>query len=568
MIENKTPMQTDMHTRALAALESGNKNEAYTHFGAILSSDPSDIDANYYLGVLNLEDRKAKIALPLLQKAAKLSQKIKPVRALGNCFEALARYSDATNCYRAVLKKTPRDGKLWVQYGRVLERDNQKDKSIEAYQKALSIEPDNAEAAIKLGWLLWKDSPILAIQTLEKALSANKKNKVARIQLLSTLIVFQEWSARLQLKKSPYHALDLKEMFFPLNQITLKKLYSESHDFLKLSPTIEWAQMTAGLAAFSSQKYVQSQKLFSKIEKGHLSPMAKAIRLDQGFYNQLDQIPDSDLSKNLAPVQNIITMNFKDKNIIYMACNSHYFDAFAKPLLISMNEQSPKGQVHAHIMDSSPKHTEEARRFCHGMANLEVALSIERPKLSLDSSIKPREYFHAIRFIRFFNHLKYYKKSLWLMDVDGLFNKPPHTIFEKHSTNDIVLRARPGRLEPWNQFNACLVGAHYSELALRYLKFIAKYIYYYFQKGSLPWGIDQLAMYATYINLLRASLEPTIQLLDEQDLDYDHIDSSTLWCSSGTKKFMFFNNMETINYQNLSAYEKKFLNYFKQTKKL
>ena len=71
-------------------------------------------------------------------------------------------------------------------------------------------------------------------------------------------------------------------------------------------------------------------------------------------------------------------------------------------------------------------------------------------------------------------------------------------------------------------------------------------------------------MYATYIQLVRKELAPTIQLLDEEDLDYDHIDSSTLWCSSGTKKFIFFNNIENINNDELSKYEKRFLEYFKK----
>ena len=557
-------MEQSFHTIAMKALESGNIDGARTQFESILSTSPNDIEANYNLGILNLDDNKAKIALPFLQKAAKLRPTIKSIGTLGNCFEALGCHSDAANCYSSILKKTPNECGLWIKYGLMLERDNKQEEAVKAYQEALTIEPSNAEAAIKLGWALWKNEPARATLTLEQALAANTDNKIGRIQLLSTLAVFQEWLARLKINKPPYHAYNLEEMFFPLSQTTLNKLYTESNILLESVPTMEWAQMTAGLAAFASQKYYQAQEIFSKVKTGHLSPMAKAIRLDEDFYNQLNHIEDENIRRGLAPLHDIRTVDFKEKNIIYMACNAHYFDAFAKPLILSINATNVKEQLHIHIMDSSLQHTEEANNFCDGMENIDIALSVERPELSIDSSVKPREYFHAIRFIRFYNHLKHYKKSLWLMDVDGLFNKPPQRIFQKHAGNDIVLRARPGRLEPWNQFNACLVGAHYSETALNYFRYIAKYIYYFFKSGSLPWGIDQLALYATYIQLVRKELAPTIQLLDEEDLDYDHIDSSTLWCSSGTKKFIFFNNMEDINNDELSKYEKRFLEYFKK----
>ena len=45
------------------------------------------------------------------------------------------------------------------------------------------------------------------------------------------------------------------------------------------------------------------------------------------------------------------------------------------------------------------------------------------------------------------------------MDVDALFWRDPRALYEALGADDVAMRIRPGRLEPWNQFNACIVGA-------------------------------------------------------------------------------------------------------------
>jgi hypothetical protein len=187
-------------------------------------------------------------------------------------------------------------------------------------------------------------------------------------------------------------------------------------------------------------------------------------------------------------------------------------------------------------MDGSDEQLQQAAAFCATLPNLTVGISAERPGAHRDAAAA-RCYYHAIRFIRFFGHLRHYNIPLWLMDVDALFNRPPTSLFEKLAGRDVAFRARPGRLEPWNQFNASVVGATPGEASKRYFRLIAAYIAHFFARGKLQWGIDQLAMYGAFMYLQQAGAAPSAAFLDDRAVDYDYHDDGIIWCNSGKNKF-------------------------------
>tara|TARA_A100001015_G_C14977095_1_gene707783 strand:+ start:226 stop:708 length:483 start_codon:yes stop_codon:yes gene_type:complete len=146
------------------------------------------------------------------------------------------------------------------------------------------------------------------------------------------------------------------------------------------------------------------------------------------------------------------------------------------------------------------------------------------------------------------------------MDVDALFNQSPKALFNEFKNKDISLRIRPARLEPWNQFNACLFGVSYTEKATNYLHKIAAYIAYFYQNSELPWGIDQLAMYASYNNINKKD-KPSIGFMDDIILDYEYNKNSILWCSSGVIKFAALNKKRIKNNEEVTPYELRFEYY-------
>ncbi len=126
---------------------------------------------------------------------------------------------------------------------------------------------------------------------------------------------------------------------------------------------------------------------------------------------------------------------------------------------------------------------------------------------------------------------------------------------------DVAMRVRPGRLEPWNQFNACMVAVRPTENGLRYIHAVSAYIAHFYTTGELPWGIDQLPMYSAFHDLQRRDLAPTLHFLDETVLDYGYRDEGIVWCSSGSTKYTALNREQVENDPDATAFDRAFARY-------
>ena len=417
----------------------------------------------------------------------------------------------------------------------------------------------------ELGWLLWRKRPADAIALLHDGLSAVRDDMKGQVKVLAQLVLFEEWQARIDSNKPPYHANSLDDLFFHNATDTFNTFKDACSALVRLDPSDQWARMTEALAYFASGQHAKAQANFQTVGNATGNTMANAVRFDEPFFSSLLAMSDTDLHKGLPPIEMAKVHPFNGDNILYLSCNATYFDDFAVPLLRSLNVVSDGIHVHIHLMDSAEAHTTTAIQFCSDLSNIESAISVERPDFSGKDLIAMRSYFHAIRFIRFYDHLKHYNKTLWLMDVDGLFNRSPDAIFSCMDDSDVAMRVRPGRLEPWNQFNACMVGVKPTKTGLHYIFAVSAYILYFYNKGEFPCGIDQLAMYAAFHDLQRKGQAPSLHFLDETVLDYDYRDDGIVWCSSGATKYTALNRDEVENDPDASAFDRAFARYASMT---
>jgi tetratricopeptide (TPR) repeat protein len=64
----------------------------------------------------------------------------------GKLFAELLKYSEAEDAFRAITVRYPRDRQVWKALGSVLFKDLRIDESLDAYERALEIDPEDAEA--------------------------------------------------------------------------------------------------------------------------------------------------------------------------------------------------------------------------------------------------------------------------------------------------------------------------------------------------------------------------------------------------------------------------------------
>jgi cytochrome c-type biogenesis protein CcmH/NrfG len=82
----------------------------------------------------------------------------------------------------AETRRNPANAAAWVELGNAYFDSDQVKQSIEAYRKALELQPNNADVATDMGVMLRKDGrPQDAVQAFDRAIAINPKHEISRL---------------------------------------------------------------------------------------------------------------------------------------------------------------------------------------------------------------------------------------------------------------------------------------------------------------------------------------------------------------------------------------------------
>jgi surface carbohydrate biosynthesis protein len=287
-------------------------------------------------------------------------------------------------------------------------------------------------------------------------------------------IVKKEWQNRIANNLPPYHSVNDKDIGFRFQKPIVKDI---------------------GTQAFLDGDYETMERSWQT---------SSALPIQQ--ITTLKQLPLK-IGYTLPKVEHLIKPP-EAEFITYLFCDGLYFKKFGAKLAISIQEN-----LHIHLMDADPTFAQKIIKD----HNLQAGLSIEQPKAN-------PEYYHSIRFIRWYEYMKQTRAFSCLLDVDALANKHPSHLPKV----EIGMRLRPARLEPWNVCNASVcVGK-----ANQYWKGVADYIYHFYNNNKLVWQIDQLALWAVW-----QKQRTHIHTLTEKEVSYDYHNKGIIWCNSGKNKW-------------------------------
>ncbi|MGE4062690.1 MAG: tetratricopeptide repeat protein [Rhodospirillaceae bacterium] len=522
--------------QAQHANQQGDWAGAETALRKCLALQPSNGIVFGYLGMSASKLGRRAEAIELFEKAVQLGTRPIFILALADEYEAAGMLTDAWARYKKFLKYEPTHAAALMKLGGVKDRLGDKPGARECYRLAYEANPDDIMITHKYTNAIWAKDPEKALRLTERLLEVYKDDVQNLSAVLTHVICQKEWYERIKRGLMPYHCSRVDELFFDHARDYVKQLEATSSQLVAAYPESESLRLMLATARFALKDRHGAEAIIRtavKKTKGHIY---ETVRFAPEFYDELRAMPDADIARGLPP-RIEVTPPCPDANgVLYLSCNYTYFYAFAFPMIVSLRERSPATPVHVHIMDADQEQTDFALAVLQRLTPLKFALSVERPRLKPNSS-QAKCYYHAVRFIRYYEHLKLYGCPLWLMDVDAVINRDLKDLFAEIGSCDAAMRIRPGRLEPWNQFNACMVAASQSTTSIEYFRLIAAYIAHFQQNNSLRWGIDQLAMYGVYADMEDRGTAPSLCLLGEREVDYDYREDGFVWCNSGAGKF-------------------------------
>lgn len=305
----------------------------------------------------------------------------------------------------------------------------------------------------------------------------------------------------------PYHVLDWDH--FPFAYSDLGKFENATAAWLDIDPDNPNAFFHRALARQARKDYAGAN---AYLEEFHRRAPAKPKS-----FIRLGGAERSSQTVELAPVSGA----YPKGPALFLCCDVEYFNVMAMPLLRSISEKSPDIHVHVHIM------TDRESVKLSPPRELNISFSAENASdIIRNYGIDPDIYYGTMRFVRFAEALRSASESLCMLDVDALALRDLRPLFNISSS--IAMRVRPGRIEPWHQFSACMIRAHPS--AYPYFHHVSEII-----KASMSrlwWGFDQYALFSAWIDQ-----RPQIQLLGPDFVDVgEHDAEAMVWMTAGKKK--------------------------------
>jgi tetratricopeptide (TPR) repeat protein len=135
------------YEQAFKDYQAKNYDKAESGFKDVISENPKNADAHFYLGKIYVERKDYQTSLPYLQEAVKLNENPDKLMALGDSYFELKKYDVAIVQYLKVSNYEPNNANAYYKMG--LTYVGLKN-SIAASQQLRKLEPLNKDLADKL----------------------------------------------------------------------------------------------------------------------------------------------------------------------------------------------------------------------------------------------------------------------------------------------------------------------------------------------------------------------------------------------------------------------------------
>ena len=158
-------------------------------FQIILSADPENGEAMFFIGLVFHMEKQSEIGLPwMLRGVAKLPGASQLHYNLGKVYSDLQRYPEAIAAYRRALQINPKNIEAQCNVGGMLEQSGEYSQAIAAYRKAIGINPSHPEAHNNLGLILRQLGKFEeALESFKRAIQAQPAGLSFMQNLISTM---------------------------------------------------------------------------------------------------------------------------------------------------------------------------------------------------------------------------------------------------------------------------------------------------------------------------------------------------------------------------------------------
>ncbi len=161
--------------------KAGRLGDAVRHYKAVLTQDPANVDALNMMSVLALSAGDGQNAASLAAAAMERQPEwfLSHIN-LGNALQSLNRFPEAIDCFQKAITLNPQSAEAYVNLSGALNLDGRHDEAADMAVQAILIHPEMADAHVNFGnALLALESPGEAVEAYIKATRLEPDNGLA-----------------------------------------------------------------------------------------------------------------------------------------------------------------------------------------------------------------------------------------------------------------------------------------------------------------------------------------------------------------------------------------------------
>lgn len=310
------------------------------------------------------------------------------------------------------------------------------------------------------------------------------------------------------------------------------------------------AAIDAAWVALALRKWAGAQGFLDHVRGGPPVPgteIAAFSHFGAAFHEGLSRMDDGAMERDLAPVHTLILPAAPRGEALFVACDPKYFSAFTLPFLRGAEALAVPVDVHVHLMDGTPAEWTEAVGALLALKGIGITLTAETSGAA--SFTAARTYYHAARFIRFYQELARAPgnnrehdrgdgpRRLWMIDADARLLRDPRPLFARLDHADLALRTNPLTFEPALKMMACCVGVAATERGLAFARRTAAYIHRMRAANAWGWGVDQVALFSAYAYMEDTGAAPATQFLGADAVCLNSETTGVFQFPSGINKY-------------------------------
>ncbi len=156
----------------------------------MISKDPRNVDAHYFLGLAYLVENKPELALMELKTVNSIGQftefcrEVPFRKKIAELYTKFNQPEEALKEYLLLVKKDSKQPEYYFLIGQLFEEKGKGAKAVEFYQKAIELDPKNWKAHFHLGMILYRAKKATeSKEALENSLKLNPENYAAYFYL-------------------------------------------------------------------------------------------------------------------------------------------------------------------------------------------------------------------------------------------------------------------------------------------------------------------------------------------------------------------------------------------------